>query len=913
MTTPLLVTKLFIPPTRPELVLRPRLFDLLNSSRSSQLILVSAPAGFGKTTVVAEWTKALAADADMQVAWLSLDDQDNDVRRFLTYAIAGLNQQERLGVIGVQALARLDRPEPPVPETLLTPVINQIATAQSSVYLVLDDFHVIDAQAVNDVIAFLVDRLPPNMHLVITTREDPVLPLSRLRARGQLTELRAADLRFSLSECAEFLNQAMRLDLKADDVAALEARTEGWIVGLQLAALSLKGQTDPSRLVQSFTGSHRLVLDYLIEEVLSRQPARIQEFLLHTAILDQLTASLCDAVTGQTDGQDVLEALDRANLFVIPLDHDRHWYRYHHLFADLLRQRLRQDLSAVIPTLHQRASRWLEHEGAMPEAIHHALAARDYRRVAELAEIVWPAWNGGSRSLRWLDWVRELPEAILRNRPVLCAASAMALLAGGHLDAAEARLQDVERCLSTPAETRNNSDAGATHVVVVDEAQYRALPARLAMTRAYLAQARGDAPSTLQYVNRTLDLLPTNDDDDRSTATSLKGLAHWTLGDLEPAYDSFLKGLSPNDGNFVTGTFVLADMQMALGHLRQAESVCERGLALSRRLGPPSPIGTETIYTALSHIHREQGDLEAAARDLDTARELGEQIDLPDWKHRWFIARARLKESQGDLDQALELLDMAGRHHVRTPVPDVRPIAALKAKIQVKLGKVMEACQWAHELRLSADDPPSYFREFEHMTLARTLTAQSQLDRDPSLIHTAHGLLDRLAASAETAGRMGSLIEILILKSIAYAAQGNLPAALKPLQQALVLAEPEGYVRVFVDEGPPMAHLLYEALAVGQAISFARRLLGAFPEMQGRLRPGVGEAPLEGLEPLSERERDVLRLIAEGLSNQDIGDRLFLALNTVKAHTRSIYAKLGVNSRTQAIVRARALGVIDTN
>lgn len=889
---------------------RPRLIEALCGSSDRRLILISAPAGFGKTTLVAEWLKSIG-DAAVSVVWLSLDRDDNDLSRFLSYFLAGLNQLDGIDVSATEpAMSLLQDSGSTPPDVLLTRVINQIAQLPGATYFVLDDFHVIDAATVNDAVTFLLDHLPPQFHLVITTREDPVLPLSRLRASGQLAELRAADLRFSLSETAQFLNQAMRLDLGVDEVSALESRTEGWIVGLQLAALSLRGQPDPSSLVRSFTGSHRWVLDYLVEEVLSRQTADVQQFLLRTSIVDRFCATLCDAVTGQTGSQDVLEWLDRANLFVIPLDPDRHWYRYHHLFAELLQLKLRQSHPELVPTLHLRASEWLEREALMPEAIRHALAARDLERAADLAEIAWPSWSEGFRSLQWLDWIKVLPEATLRNRPVLCVACAQAHLNGGQLEVAEARLQDAESCLARAAETRDSAEQDVDRIVVADAAQLRVLPAMLAMTRAYLAQARGDASATVRYVEQTLDLLPANDDNNRFTATSLMGLAHWTQGDLKAAYAAFSRGLSSNDATFITGVFVLADMQMALGHLRQAEAVCERGLALSRRLGPPPPIGTEDIYTALSHTHREQGDFDAAALDLEAARGLGEQIDLPDWKHRWFIAQARLSESRGDLDQALELLDTAARHHVRTPVPDVRPIAALKAKIQLKRGQVAEARQWAKDLGLSADDPPNYFREFEHVTLARTLIAQSLLDRDPSLTHAAHGLLDRLAASVEAAARLGSLIEILVLKALAFEAQSNLPAALKPLKRALALAEPEGYLRVFVDEGVPMARLLYEALAECESQAYVQRLLGAFPDLRGRSALQPLPAPGEGLEPLSDRERDVLRLIADGLSNQEIGDRLFLALNTVKAHTRTIYGKLGVNSRTQAVARARTLGLL---
>lgn len=910
MAAPLLVTKLFIPPSRRELVPRRRLIEALSSGPYRPLTLISAPAGFGKTTLVTEWLNTLSNGGDARVAWLSLDPEDNDLHRFLTYFVSGLSRVAETDVAGEQALAWLQSAEPLSAEALLTPLINQIATGLHDAYYVLDDYHVIDSQAVNDAVAFLLDHLPPQLHLVITTREDPLLPLPRLRARGQLMEIRAADLRFSSSESAEFLNQVMSLGLGADDVAALEARTEGWIVGLQLAALSLRGQAEPSAMVRAFSGSHRLVLDYLVEEVLSRQNQYTQDFLLRTSILDRLTAPLCDVMMGRTGSQDVLEALDRANLFLVPLDHERCWFRYHHLFAELLRQKLRHGQPGVVPELHQRASLWFEQEAMSSDAIRHALAARAFGRAAELAEAAWPDWDGGHRSLQWLDWVKALPLDILQSRPLLCVHCAQAHLNGGQLEAAEARLQDAERWLAHASETH---DPGTSEPTRADDAAYPALPAHLAMTRAYLAQARGDAAATMRCVNQALALIPEDDGARRTTAYLLLGLAQWTQGDLVAAYDVFSTGLVRNDNDFISGAFALADMQSALGHLGAAEALCKRALMLDQRQGPLPLHGAVDAHVGLSHIHRERGQLDAAALDLDHAQALGEQVLLPDWKHRWFIARARLCESLGELDRALDLLDDALRTRVRTPVPEVRPISALRARVLVRQGRLTEAQLWAHEAGLSAQDSPSYGRECEHLILARTLIAQSQQDRAPSPVHAAHDLLDRLAASAEGAGRMGSLIEILVMKALAYEAQSNLPAALKPLEKALALAEPEGYVRVFIDEGPPMAHLLYEALAARHSTKYGQRLLDAFPEMKRRLTAAADETHADGLEPLSERELEVLRLVADGMSNQDIADRLFLALNTVKAHTRSIYGKLGVNSRTQAIARARALGVLDSN
>ena len=922
--SPILQTKLYVPPIRRRLVSRLRLVERLNEGLNRKLILISAPAGFGKTTLVSEWVQAMGRAAPpIAIAWLSLDEGDNDPARFLAYMIAALRTIE--ANIGKGALSALQSPQPPPTEAVLTSLINEVTAIPDRIIFILDDYHLIESSPVDDALSFLLEHLPPQMHLVIATRDDPHLPLARLRARGQLTELRATDLRFSSAEAAEFLNQVMGLDLSAEDIAALETRTEGWIAGLQLAAISMQGRKDASSLIKSFTGSHRFVLDYLIEEVLEQQSESVQTFLLQTAVLDQLTGSLCDAVryggakspTGQDNGQAILEMLEHANLFIVPLDRVRQWYRYHHLFADLLRQRLRQTHLEQIPTLHSRASEWYERNGLPSDSIRHALAAEDFERAADLTELAWPAMSGSFQLIEWRGWVKALPDDLVRARPVLSVAYAQALLNAGKLEAAEARLLDVERWLDPTTDTSERLEDPATKMVVVDEDQFRSLPASLAAARAYHALAIGDVPGTVKYAQRALDLFPEGDHSWRASLTALLGLTYWAHGDLETAHRTLSDGLGSMQraGNIpgaIGGTFVLADIQMTLGHLHEAVRAYEHALQLATEHGEPMPLGTEDVYTGISGLHRERGDLEAAAQDLLTGKKLGEQVELPDWQYRWCIAQARLKETLGDLDSALDLLDEAERLYIRTPLPDVRPIAALKTRIWVAQGRLAEALGWARERDISVDDDLSYLREFEHITLARVLIAQYKSDLVDGSINDAMGLVERLLQAAEEGKRTGSVIEILVLQALAHEAQGNIPPALVSLERALTLAEPEGYVRLFVDEGPPMAHLLYEALSRGVAPDYARRLLAAFPiaepEQTDPSEPLAPESEL--VEPLSEREIEVLQLVAEGLTNQEVGTRLFLSLNTVKAHTRNIYGKLGVHSRTQAVARARALGVL---
>ncbi len=924
MSEPLLLTKLYVPPPRPKIVLRPRLIERLNEGMHCKLALISAPAGFGKTTLVSEW----AAVCDRPVAWLSLDEGDNDPTSFLTYLVAALQTLALSKVEGISAnigkgvLAILQSPQPPPIESILTTLLNEITTIPDNFVLVLDDYHVLDAKPVDKALTFLLEHLPPQIHLIIATREDPPLPLARLRARGQLTELRAADLRFTPTEAADFLNQMMGLNLSEEDIAALEARTEGWIAGLQLAAISMHGHAsrDTTSFIKSFTGSHHYVLDYLVEEVLQQQSESIQTFLLRTSILDRLCGPLCDAVldsptaSGQeTAGQETLEYLEHANLFIVPLDNERRWYRYHHLFGELLCKRLGQSLvPGETAGLHIQASKWYEQNGFPSDAIHHAFAVKDFERVAKIAELEWPAMHAGAQSIKWLGWMKILPEEIIRARPVLCVNCAWAFLNAGELEAAEAKMQDAEYWLEPTTITGEKSDAPSIEMIVVDEEQFKSLPVVLVAARAYHAQAIGDISGTIKYTQRVLDLSPEGDSRWHRGASSLLGLAQYASGNLDAAYQAISDGLAragPYDA--ISGNFLLAGIKLAQGQLNTALSIYEKALRLVLERGEPMPLGTEDLYSGISELHRERGDLETATQDLLTGRKLGEQVELPDWQHRWYIAQARLHETKGDLDGALDLLEEAERRFVRTPVPNITPISALKTRIRIVQGKIAEALDWVRTRDLSVDDDISYMHEFEHMTLARVLIAQEKRGLAEGSIHDAQGLLERLLQAAEEGGRKGSVIEILVLQALAHEVQGNFAPALVSLERALTLAEPEGYVRIFVDEGLPMARLLSEATAHGVMPDYIGKLLAVF-EAEKQKSEDKSYLPLAQslIEPLSQRELEVLQLIAQGLSNREISERLFLALDTIKGHNRRIYDKLQVQSRTEAIAHARELGLL---
>ena len=901
MPTPILATKLYIPPPRSKIVLRTRLVERLNEGLERKLTLISAPAGFGKTTLVSEWL----AVCERPVAWLSLDEGDNDPTRFLTYLVAAL--QTIKVEIGAGVLAALQSSQPPLIESILTILLNEITKIPDPFILVLDDYHTIDSELIDHALTFLLEHLPPPMHLIITTREDPHLPLARLRARGQLTELRAADLRFTPAEAAEFLNQMMGLNLSTENTTALEARTEGWIAGLQLAALSMQGRSDTSGFIQAFTGSHRFVFDYLAGEVLERQPEHVRSFLLQTAVLDRLCGSLCDAVTGQEDGRGTLETLERGNLFIVPLDDKRQWYRYHHLFAEVLQAHLMEEQPEQVTSLHKRASAWYEQNELSPDAIRHALSAEDLERAAGLIELVWSAMDIGYQSSTWLGWVKALPDVLIRDRPVLSVGYAWALLDRGELEASEARLHDAERRLGTPTDK----------MVVVDKEQFRSLPASIATARAYRSLALGNVPDTVKYAQQALKLVPEDDKVRYNQATSLLGLAQHTSGDLEAAERS-LADFHANlrkTGEILTLvgiTFLLADIRVGLGQLHEAESIYQQSLRIVTDQGEPIPLGTADLYRGLGELYVEWGDLEAAAQHLQTSLKLAEQVTLTDWPYRLCVSKARLKEAQGDLEDAFALLDEAERVHIRGPLPDVRPVAALKARVWLKQGKLAEALAWARERGLSVEDDLSYLGEFEHITLARVLTAQYINDPATGSIHEAINLLERLLQAAETGARLGSAIQILLLQALAFQAQDNLPQALAPLERALALAEPEGYVRIFVDEGETMRSLIEkQSRNRNHPLSgYIDKLLAAFSQSVVAPKSAIIHQKSDMIEPLSERELEVLRFLRTDLNGPEIARQLIVSLNTLRTHTNNIYNKLGVNNRRAAVRRAEELDLL---
>ncbi len=838
----------------------------------------------------------------MTAAWLTLDAQDNEPSTFWTYVIAAL--ETAVPNVVASALSLLESPQPRT-EFPLRALLNDLADLPSDVVLVLDDYHAIDRPEVHDGVAFILDQLPPLMHMVITTRADPPLPLSRMRASGELVEIRAADLRFTPDEAAAYLNGTMGLELAGADIAALEARTEGWIAALQLAALSMRGRSDMTSFIASFAGEDRYVVDYLVDEVLARQSEDIRNFLMKTAVLDRMSGPLCDAVTGRNDGRAMVEVLERANLFLVALDDRRRWYRYHQLFADVLRARLLDEQSDEVPELHRRASDWFERNGERSEAISHAMAARDFARAAELIELAIPEIRKARREMTLRSWLDAIPGDLVRARPVLSVGYVGALMSTGEFGRVEELLQSAEQWLETPA-----SDRSSAGMVVADAAEFDRLPGAIALYRTAQARVSGDVPATMDHARRALELVDEGDHLGRGGAAAFLGLAYWTTGDLDAAYRWFADGMASlgragHLSDVVGGAVTQADIQIAQGRLTEALATLERGLTLATGSGGTVLRGATDMHVGISEILRERNDLAGATRHLEAARRLGDQNGFPQSPYRARVVMARIHQAEGDPAGALRLLDEAESVYVAEFSPNVRPITALKARVWIAKGELSRAWAWARAHDISTAGTLAYVHEFEHATLARLLLAQGNHDASQETIREAIQLTERLLAAADDLGRNGSLIDVLVVQALARHAGGDVAGAIARLDRAVALAEPDGHVRVLLDEGQPMAALLKLAAKRRTAPDYLRRLLAEAIPAHGR---PIARQRL--IEPLSDRELDVLRLLGTDLDGPDIARELVVALSTVRTHTKSIYSKLGVNSRRAAVRRAEELDLL---
>ncbi len=919
----LLATKLFIPTPTSSLVSRPRLVALLTAGARRAATLISAPAGWGKTTLLSAWHADLSGSG-YPLAWVSLDAGDNDPARFWSYVLVALNTLH--DGASDAALTLLRSPQAPPMELVLTSTLNAFTTLSKDAVLVLDDYHVIETQQIHQALTYLLEHLPPRLHLVIATRVDPPLPLARLRVRGVLTEVRAIDLRFTSEEAAAFLTQAMGLPLSAEQVSALEVRTEGWIAGLQLAALSAQGRPAEhlEQFIEAFTGSNRYVVEYLAEEVLERQADETQTFLLRTAVLNRMCAPLCDAVLNSEkegarydqslDAHFHLEQLERANLFLISLDDERNWYRYHHLFADVLRSRLRQTQPRLVPKLHRRASTWYEQHGLFTEAMQHALAIPDFELAARLIEQVGLAVGIGKQVHTVLGWIHSIPEDLVRTRPTLCIYYAVALMFTNQLEAAEARLQDAERCL----EAGNPTD------------RTRVMVGQIATVRANLARFTGDLARCVELSNQGLGLLPETEKIFFASAMANLGLAYLVSGDVTPGPERLVTEViapiraSGNVSATLRGLTLLARLHILQGRLHQAAATYREAVQVAPgQEGLGMVIGSPAYYFGMGDVLREWNNLDAAedylAQGMDHLRGTlsvdAEVVTLG------YTTQARLHWERGDYSMALATLDefeqIARRRNFVAHL-GARGLA-VRARVELAQGNLAAAIHWVETSGLYSDDTDlSYPREREYLIRARVRIAQGRNDQNAQVLQETLCLLDRLLQDAESKARMHSAIEILVLQALVLQAQSKHIEALNALERAVTLGEPEGYVRLFLDEGEPLLQLLSQLPVTGNRVSNYIQTVLAASEFRGSEKTAPqyrSKAPHSGLsqpllDPLSERELEVLHLMANGDSNYKIAEQLFVAVSTVKRHVSNIFSKLGVTNRTQAVARAREFGML---
>jgi LuxR family maltose regulon positive regulatory protein len=872
MSDLLLKTKLSIPLVRKDLVARPRLVEKLNAGLrieggfARKLTLVSAPAGSGKTTLIADWFD----DIGLRSAWLSLDEGDNDPARLLAYLIAALQQVDPR--IGLGAGAMLGSPQPPPGETVLTSVINDLAEISQPLILAADDYHVIQNPIVHRQVGFLLENQPAQIHLVILTREDPLLPISRLRSRGQLCEIRQKDLRFTRQETGEFLQRVMGLDLVVEDLDILQDRTEGWVTGLQLAAISMQGSADLHQFVLSFAGSHRYILDYLFEEIFSQQPAGMQDFMTKTSILDQLAADLCDFVIQKSDSRARLEGLERANIFILPLDPSREWFRYYHLFRDLLRHQLHLREDTVPENLHRRASMWFEAGGFLAEAIEHALAAGDWEATSRLIDKVSERMLKRGEVLTLIGWFKKIPGEVIAADPSLCLTFAWALLLASQFDAAEPLLEQASQMAKPES----------------------AFLGEVYAAQAYLARARGDDGDLIEKSQQALSLLPEADLVSRGNVALNLGLAYWHKGCLEEADQALREAqdisarVRNNYGLYAARIFI-ARTQATRGKLREPVDRYQELL----EAGGMVPI-LALAYYDLSVIYYEWNRLQEAEDYLRRGLELSTRSGIVEFQNAGYIQRVFLALAQGDTAAALEAAEKSNVLSRDYSSATRARSAACRVQLALAMGELEMAAHWADQVTGEVD-AHSFYR-FLCLTPSRLLIAGGRKQ----------AALEELKACYERATQAGWGYAVIAIRVLQALAAGTVETALEYLGDALHLGQTEGFIRAFADAGEPLIPLLQEAALRGVLPEYVGQILSAMREAHHA--PVATQSLLE--EPLSEREIEVLRLVTAGLSNREIAEKLIISTGTAKTHVHNIYGKLGVRNRTEAARRATELKLI---
>lgn len=901
MSISLLTTKFYFPPARASLVPRPRLIKRLVNGLRGPLTLISAPAGYGKTTLLSEWR---AGDGGtVPVAWLSLESGDNDLRRFLQYLLAALDPLRP----GIEAAARslVQTAEHPDGEAVLTLTVNHFSCLVDDSVLVLDDYHQIEDPTIHASLTFLLEHIPPCLHLILLTRSDPPLPLARLRSRGRLTEIRADDLRFNNEEARTFLNDLMGLNLSEQNVSALDKRTEGWIVGLQMAALSIQGKEDTTAFIETFTGSNRYILDYLTEEVLQQQAEAVQTFLLHTSILDRFSGSLCDAVLGGVNDSDqLLMELERKNLFLIPLDDERQWYRYHHLFSELLFRRLKKTGPELLNELYMRAAAWLEANGYLENAVGYALRAKNYELATRLIDQIKNDLWGRGEVRPLLNWFNTLPQELLRSQPELSLNYATCLTMIGFFDAAKEWLQFAEDLYGPMAAYDQHAALRSLMIPI-----YRSIYARF----------HGDFSTAAALCQDAIDRLP----DTAELRLRYLGVAHLFLGhayfyagDTDPAEQVLSDAIQYNLASghqqaYLNSCHNLAQLRILQGRLQEARTIYEQAARTIKDQASPAFAGAE--HACLGDLYREWNQMEAAAIEIQKGIELAEAGEHIFFLTDGYLAGVRLALSQKDWETASAYLQKAGRVTSRCPSSlENELLHTWQARLQLARGDLAGAAQWAESMETEMgswemNGPFDPQQEFELLTLARTWLAQGKTDQ-------ASDLLERIHTMAAGSKRYGRALEAQMLLALVDQAAGKEMQAVERLSRVLAHSKPEGYIRQFLDEGESMVQLLSKlATRTSPDIrDYAERLLAAYyldhPQGQPQLVKTLHGETL--IEPLSERELEVLQLISRGCSNKEIAADLFIAIGTVKRHTANIFSKLDVKNRTEAVARARELNLL---